>query len=306
MKSNMSSRDKTLLTVMFIIVIVVSIGYWGIRPQLKAYVGLQEKIEKEVYTKKLNQQKITNLGFVEESVNDYEKKINDRKDEFFPVMTSSEVDRMMTEMALDEKLDIYDLSFRMPSKPTERLAYRNSELYKVQQQQIKDYNKSIDELEEDDEDDSDDDSDSKDDKKSKDSKKTATDITDQVFPDEEGYQPNTDIYAVPVTITVGGDLKNLEAFLDSVMSIDKRYLLTSYAWGEYREIIRYDADGRIISAKEATGNETEAKIKNTEDGVKVEIVTKKSLTVSLELYMCDMSIITASETDAESTLETDE
>ena len=300
MKTNMSNRDKTLLTAMFIIVIVVSIGYWGILPQVKQYNALAEKIDKEESTRKLNQQKLTNLIFVEDSVTEYEEKIAERKDEFFDMMTSSEVDRMMTQMALAEDLDIYSLSFNMPTKPTERLAYKNSELYVIQQQQIAEYQKASDDLDEDDDDeDEDEDSDSKDSKSGKSSKKSSMDITDQVFPDEDGYQPNTDIYAVPVTITVGGDVEDLTAFIEDVMALEKRSLLKSYAWGEYREIIKRDADGKIISAKEATGNISEKTV--IEDGVTVEIVTKKSLTLSVELYMCDTSMVdAATETDAES------
>ena len=301
MKTNMSGKDKTLLTVMFIIVIVVSIGYWGILPQVKKYNALEEKIDKEVSTRKLNQQKITNLVFVEDSANEYEEKIAERKGEFFDIMTSSEVDRMMTEMALADDLDIYDLRFNMPTKPTERLAYQNSELYQIQLQQIADYDDALD-ADEDEEEEEDDETDSKDSGKkgSKSSKKSEVDITDEVFPDEDGYQPNTDIYAVPVTITVGGDVEDLTAFIEDVMALEKRSLLKSYAWGEYREIIKRDAEGRIISAKEATGNISEKTV--IEDGVTVEIVTKKSLTLSVELYMCDTSMVdAATETDAEST-----
>ena len=47
MKTNMNERDKKLLVGMLIGVIIVAVGYWGIRPQLKQYFALAEKIEKE-------------------------------------------------------------------------------------------------------------------------------------------------------------------------------------------------------------------------------------------------------------------
>ena len=47
MKTNMTDKDKRLLVGMFIFVIIVAIGYWGVIPQIKAYSELGEKIEKE-------------------------------------------------------------------------------------------------------------------------------------------------------------------------------------------------------------------------------------------------------------------
>ena len=43
MKTQMTERDKKLLVGMFIFVIIVAIGYWGIIPQIKAYNKLGTK-----------------------------------------------------------------------------------------------------------------------------------------------------------------------------------------------------------------------------------------------------------------------
>lgn len=302
MKTNMTERDKKLLVGMFIGVIIVAIGYWGIRPQLKKYFALQEKIEKEEDSKKINEQKMLNVGAIEIQADNYEQMISERKDEFYPVMTSSDVDRMMTQMAVGHNLNVYDLSFNMPSSPTARLAYQNSSLYAWQLEAMANYS-------EDDESSASDKIDSlldegdgeKDEDKQTTSDKTEEDIMSDVMGGEEGgYQPNTDIYAVPVTITVGGDVYDLEQFIAEINNLDKRALLLGYSWGEFREVVRRDADGNIISSESSTSSEGVSTDELSD--ANLEVVTRKSLTVRLEIYMCDTSDV-ATATDAETTEE---
>lgn len=302
MKTNMTERDKKLLVGMFIGVIIVAIGYWGIRPQLKKYFALQEKIEKEEDTKKINEQKMLNVGAISVMADGYEEKIAERKDEFYPVMSSSEVDRMMTQMAVGHNLNVYDLSFNMPTSPTGRLAYQNSSLYAWQLEAMANYS-------EDDEPSASDKMDSlldegdgeKDEDKQTTSDKTEEDIMSDVMGGEEGgYQPNTDIYAVPVTITVGGDVYDLEQFIAEINNLDKRALLLGYSWGEFREVVRRDADGNIISSESSTSGEGVSADELSD--ANLEVVTRKSLTVRLEIYMCDTSDV-ATATDAETTEE---
>ena len=65
--------------------------------------------------------------------------------------------------------------------------------------------------------------------------------------EEGGYHPNTEVYAVPITYTVGGEVSVLEDFLEEVGQMEKMALLTSYSWGEYRTYVIRDANGNIIS-----------------------------------------------------------
>ncbi|SEQ11179.1 hypothetical protein SAMN02910369_01229 [Lachnospiraceae bacterium NE2001] len=305
MKSNMTERDKKLLVGMFIGVIIVAIGYWGILPQVKQYRSLAGKIEKEEDTQKINKQKLLNVGTIEIQADNYEQKIAERRDEFYPIMTSSEIDRMMTEMAVGHGLNVYDLSFNMPNSPTSRMAYKNSSLYTWQVQAMSEYtpednssssDSSTDLLstDSDDEDDS---------PLSTSSTMTEQDLMNDVMGGEEGgYQPNTDIYAVPVTITVGGDLYDLEQFIDEINTLEKRALLLGYSWGEFRDIVRRDAEGNIISS--TSGSTTIESGVSTDDltDVTVEVITRKSLTVRLEIYMCDTTDV-ATSTDATSNTE---
>ena len=306
MKTNMTERDKKLLVGMFIGVIIVAIGYWGIRPQLRQYFALAEKIEKEEDTQKLNKQKLLNMGSIEVQADGYEEKIAERKDEFYPVMTSSEVDRMMTQMAVGHNLNVYDLSFNMPTSPTARLAYQNSSLYAWQLEAMANYSEDDESSASDemdsllDEGDSDEDGGETNDKSSEAGKSEEDIMSDVMGGEEGGYQPNTDIYAVPVTITVGGDVYDLEQFIAEINNLDKRALLLGYSWGEFREVVRRDADGNIISSESSTSGEGVSADELSD--ANLEVVTRKSLTVRLEIYMCDTSDV-ATATDAETTEE---
>ena len=315
MKTTMTESDKRLLMFMFLFVIIVAISYWGIYPQVKRYRALETKIEKEEDDKKINQMKIANLGLIEMQAEEYEGKISERKDEFYQIMKSSEIDRMMTEMATANGLDIYELNFTMPSSPTDRMAYQYSELYERQLQMKADYESSESaEMEtaaatttteasgEEGEEESEDASAST----GADSGSGTAALMDQMMGAEEGgYQPNTDIYAVPVTMTVGGDIEDLEKFIDNIISIDKRVLLVGYSWGVFRDVIRRDANGNII--RNTTGNSEDGSIVSSataaasgdatltnDDNVQIEVITRKSLTVRLEIYMCDTASIDAS------------
>ena len=234
MKTNMTERDKKLLVFMFMVVIIIGIGYWGVIPQLKAADDYSSKAEDEEAEKKINQLKIVNVAGVEMQADDYKDQIAERKNEFYHMMTNSEVDKMMTEMAENEHLEIYDLSFNMPKKPSERLAYKNSDLYEVQL-----IEKAELEEKEDDEDEEDEEMaavtsgnlSSSSDKSNKKKKKiqTTAEINEQIIGDDSGFQLNTDVYAVPVTMTVGGRVSDLDTFLNKIITTDKRVLLVSYS-----------------------------------------------------------------------------
>ena len=301
MKSTMTERDKKLLTFMFMVVIIVGIGYWGVRPQIKRYIELGPKIEAQENTKEVNNLKMNNYMIVEGQAEDYEDLIAERKDEFYQIMTSSEIDRMMTEMAINNGLDIYELSFNMPTEPTSRTAYQYSEL-KTWQDQM---SYTDDYEEEDDLDISSDfslgsDSESDD---AEDTTASASDkqkIMDEVMADDSDiYKKNTDIYAVPVTITVAGDLSDLEAFKEDILNIEKRTLLTSYAWGEYREVVTEKSSTSTDSEEGVTSEELE-------EETNYKVVTRKTLTVKLEIYMCDTSSIEDSAEDSAETSESED
>lgn len=305
MKTNMTERDKKLLVGMLIGVIIVAIGYWGIIPQIKAYSDLEAKIEKEEEIQKINKLKITNASMIEMQAEEYEKELAKVKDDFYQIMTSAEVDKMLTGLATKRGLNIYELKFNIPTKPTARMAYVNSSLYSQQlalkqeyQDALKKADKAASKTEKEESTESST-STSSSSKNSSNSSKATSEVMDAISGGVVGgYQPNTEIFAVPVTITVGGEIGALEDFLEEMGQLEKTALLTSYTWGEYRTYVIRDANGNIISATGGNGVNTVV----TADGTGVtgeqlveDTKVRKSLTVRLEVYMCDTSAVTTDE-----------
>ena len=316
MKTNMTERDKKLLFGMLIGVIIVAIGYWGIIPQIKAYSDLEAQIEKEEETQKLNKLKISNSSLIEMQAEEYEEELAKVKDDFYQIMTSAEVDQMLTGLATKRELNIYELKFSMPTKPTGRMAYVNSALYQRQLESKKEYQDAQDKAnsasnKKTTEETSTEDSTSTTSKSSNtNSSKATSELMESINGGiVGGYQPNTEIYAVPVTITVGGEVSALENFLEELGQLDKTALLTSYTWGEYRTYVIRDANGNIISSTGSNGVTTAV----TADGTGVtaeqlveDTTVRKSLTVKLEVYMCDTSAVNADETEGTEEGETTE
>lgn len=286
MKSNLTEKDKRLLLIMFIFVVVVGIGYWGILPQIKAYRELESEIEDQEVLKSINEQKVANVIFVESQCDEYEAAMAEDKEKFYDMMTEAQIDRMLTTMAIKNGLEAFSFSINIPDSPTERKAYIYSDLYQQQLQYEEAQKLAFEsELEKEDEDllDTSDSKDKKD-KKDKDSddKKKEPEMVD-IFGDTDTIGTNTDIYAARVTFSLGGDEKDLHNFLNQIINSEKKILITSYSWGEYQ------------TTKEVV-NPT---VKEGEEGrITQEVVTSKSLTISMEIYMCD-KVTEVEETPAE-------
>ena len=61
-------------------------------------------------------------------------------------------------------------------------------------------------------------------------------------------------------------------FLNQIINSEKKILITSYSWGEYKTI------REVVNPT----------VEENEDGrITQEEITQKSLTISMEIYMCD-------------------
>lgn len=287
MKSNLTEKDKRLLLFMFLFVIVVGIGYWGILPQIKQFNTLENEIDKETVKQSINEQKVMNLFIVEDQCTEYEEAMAEDKTKFYDMMTEADIDRMLTSNAVSNGLEVFSFSVNIPDKPSSRMAYIYSDLYqrqleyeaerKLTDKEISKNNDDEELLNE-----------ASGKKSSKDQKEEKVDIMKQevvdVFGNADAIGVNTDIYAARVTISLGGDEAALHRFLNQMIDSDKKVLITAYNWGEYKTT-------------------KEVKTKSTEDDEKEtttkEVVIKKSLTITMEFYMCKQIEETSAEAEEE-------
>ena len=283
MKTTMTERDKKLLLGMFIFVIVVAIGYWGIIPQIKAYNKLGTKIDKEEVTKNVNEQKVSNLIFVESMCEEYEETMAENRAKFYDMMSEAEIDFLLTTKAVNHNLEAYSLSIDIPNSPSDRMAYIYSDLYKDQLEWEK--QRELLYLDEDVEED--DLLGTGDDKKDNDDEEEEETV--DIFGNTDIVGENTDVYVAKVTLSLGGDEADLKAYLDELMASEKKILITSFSWGEYRtqQPVTVTVD-EIIQAEEKAEAEASTETTTTKKTeTKYELVTVKSLTISMEIYMCE-------------------
>ncbi len=287
MQSNgISKRDQLILFLLGIFLIVVVIGYWGVRPQFRKMASIQNEMEEEEETKRENTMKISQLPMLEAECEEYQKVIDEYQDDFYSVMTSDEIDRMLTSQALSLGLSAYDLEITMPDAPSDRLAYQYSYLYSQQiaaQATAEDQEALGAEERE----------------SAAEAEEYATGEESDLNEDGESttstYVANQEIYAATVSMTVGGDMEDLQKFLDQLNAPEKRILVVSYAWGE-REVPITSTGAASSSADTSVmlGSDESADTSTGEVAVQV----TKTLTVNLEIYMNKSDASLSSATDA--------
>lgn len=277
----MSDKDQKLIVFVIIFAIVALGLYYGVRPALKSMTEIKSEIEDEQENQSINKLKVAQLPMLEMTREDTEEKIKEKRKEFFDMFTSDEVDRMLTGMALSHKLYSYDMNIIMPSSPRQLDAYQYSTLYETLK-----YAEAFDKTEKE----------KQQEEEAAAKKKTTTSELDEIeeavseeSSDTEGDSKytNTGVYAVEVKMTVGGSSEDLQAFLNELINYDKRIFIKQYSWGEVTtmnpaETIVMDQQGNLIT--DTTGQLPETTVTVTKEG---EIVNIRTLTVDIELYMCE-------------------
>ena len=256
---------------MFLFVVIVGIGYWGIYPQIKAFVKLENEIDQEEVKRNINEQKVSSLIFVESQCDEYEESMAVNKEKFFDRMSEADVDLLLTGKAIKNHLESFSLNIDIPDTPSSRRAYIYSDLLNQQIQWENEAQMAASALK---------DSDEEDDllgltgSNKKDDDEEEAEVLDEtvdIFGATDTVGVNNDIYAAKVTMVLGGDRKNLEAFLEEIMNSDKEILITSFAWSKYR--VQKTKEGTVLSGELLASD--------------YEVVEMDALTITMELYMCD-------------------
>lgn len=202
MKTELTQRDKKLLVFLGIFVIVVCIGYWGIKPAIQKIVKYSEDIEIEQNKKDLDDMKVASLPMMESENKYYEEEILNSRSNFYPMMTSDEIDKMFTGMVLEYNLNAYDMNIDMPTEECHLDAYKYSEKANVDEE-IDDF-ETYDEM------------------------GYYDDDSDEEIVFEE--EPETGIYMAKVKLRIGGEKAALQKFVDDLSGADKKHMVSDYQW----------------------------------------------------------------------------
>ena len=220
MKIELTERDKKLLTFLVIFVVVVSVGYWGVIPQLKKASSYKEDIEEQERIQDIYSKKITQLVFVESNNDDLEKLIAGSKENYYPMMESDAIDHLITNKVMDEYgLLAYDLSIGSKELATlNPYQYSKKALTGASDAEQKALAAAAPVISED----------------------GMTLFEDVVAADVS----TVGIYRVVVSMRLSGPTENVERLLDDLAASDKKLRLVSYSVQPVETNIEHD-DGTV-------------------------------------------------------------
>lgn len=213
MQLQMTERDKRLIVLLAVFIILVAGGYWGIYPAVTGIIATNEKIAEARELQVQNDFKIAQLPLI--SIDNERKKeeLKSLKEEYFPMMTSAQVDRYFTELVLSYGLNSYDLEIQMPEGEAAVEPYQYSQKARG--------GGASGEME------------------------MQMNEVEQVMAEAEGEDPSdpsaafidvsevsTGIHEVAVSMRVGGDEKKIQKLIDDLSVTDQKLHLRSFSWGK--------------------------------------------------------------------------
>ena len=249
MKFEMTERDKKLLIFLSVFLIVVCIGYWGLYPIVKDIKKTDKKIQTEKDIEELNQLKVSQLSIIETENENMNKEIAAARENYYPIMSSNEIDKQFTNMVLTSGLYSYDLSISISKEATNLAPYQYSKkaLGMPAEEEMIESSENV---------------------SAEDYLNEEEDSDDEEIFTEDDYA-STGIYTAVVTMKVGGEESKLIAFLDSLCNTDKKLRIVRYDFSEERSIEYNESD-------------------ESEDGAEgYDIKTNMILNVTFEIYMCE-------------------
>lgn len=259
MQTQMTERDKRLIVILSIIVLVVGFGWWGIRPAIKNNTKMKADMEKQEELMAINEAKLSKLFMYEADAESYEELIAKEKPHYFPMMSSSEIDRYFTNMILGRGLSAYDLSIRIGGQPAAVEPYSYSAMAQLLAQEAAESSKKS--------------------KSSKDSQEV------DPFDYSSPHSYNSEIYAVDLSIRLAGDMDDLMGFIEDLSESDQLLLVRNCVWTEQVSMVNdysaYDSEtgeGGVYAPM---------------------MITTTVLNMNVTMYMCDQSEPAEAEEEAE-------
>ena len=250
MKLEMTEKDKRLLIMLSIFVIVVCIGYWGVYPVIKDIIDTDKQIEEQKLIKEDNQYKLTQIPMLEADNDSWKEDIQSVRESFFPMMKSADIDEYFTDMVLGYNLSAYDLSIQISADETDLEPYIYSQkAYELSASEEASSNgaatgaateqSEIEQVEQ-----------------------AGGVSTTDTSNDSAFTEPvTTGIYEATVTMRLGGDEQDLLSLIEDLSNSDMKIRVCNYSWSDQRSISDMTEDGDY------------------------NITVERVLTITLEIYM---------------------
>lgn len=115
MTTKLTDRDKKLLVILAVFVLIVGVGFGVLYPLASKNQELQMQLTEAKLAKIENEQKVAGVANLRSQKEKSLETMTQVQSEFFTVMESKDIDKMMTEMALSYGLVARDLDIAMPA-----------------------------------------------------------------------------------------------------------------------------------------------------------------------------------------------
>ena len=126
----LTKRDKKLLILLGIILVVTGFVFLAIKPLAVRLKETKANLEKEEELREINQKKISLYSDLADYDDALHKKIEKNVEDFYEMMTPEEIDRMLTDMALGYHLEARNLDIQIPEEEEKLEPYVFSEAAK--------------------------------------------------------------------------------------------------------------------------------------------------------------------------------
>lgn len=128
LQTELTARDRKLLRMLLVLLIVVGFVMLGIHPLYRSYDFLREKKTQAEENRKINEKKVAEESELEQKKGQLMADAERMTTQYYPIMTSSEVDKLVTGIVLNEGLLSKNLSIQMPDEAVDMQPYTYSEL----------------------------------------------------------------------------------------------------------------------------------------------------------------------------------
>ena len=128
--STLTQRDKKLLYALIFIVIIFIFVWCLIRPLYKGIAANGEDIEVASALKSTNESKIVALSNAETTSKKFEQDLTDHTKDYYDLMDSSQIDKLVTTYVLNKGLISRSLLISMPSDYVSEQPYAHSDIFK--------------------------------------------------------------------------------------------------------------------------------------------------------------------------------
>ena len=128
MQTNLSKKDKFTIAIVLFAGLAFALIWFLIRPTITSIITINDEIEQAEITQTEYKNKIMFLSSAEAIYGKAVEDLNESTADFYPVMDSSEVDRMVTSYVLESGLFAENLLIRMPSGAVVEAPYAYAEV----------------------------------------------------------------------------------------------------------------------------------------------------------------------------------